>query len=56
MTGFALLGALVIMSVVGAGFYWVITNITFKRQPERYIYVKNDDGTETVKDLTDGNA
>lgn len=56
MTGFALIGALVVVGVVGAGAYWLVTNITFKRQPERYVYVKNEDGTETVKDLTDGNA
>lgn len=53
MTGFALIGALVIASTVGFGAYWLITNITFKRQPERYIYVKNEDGSETVNDMNE---
>ena len=53
MTGFALLGALVIAGVTGAGVYWVITNITFKRQPEPYTYMKDENGNEYVKDNTD---
>jgi hypothetical protein len=53
MTGFATLGALVIASTLGFGVYWLITNITFKRQPERYVYVKNEDGSESVKDMNE---
>lgn len=53
MTGFALLGALVIAAVVAFGVYWLITNITLKRQPERYTYKKDEKGHEYVKDTTD---
>jgi hypothetical protein len=53
MTGFALLGALVIAAIVAAGFYWVATNVSFKRQPERYTYEKDENGNERVRDHTD---
>lgn len=50
MTGFALLGALLIAAVVGAGVYWIITNISFKSTPPRYTYEKDENGNEKVKD------
>lgn len=53
MQAFALFGFLVIAAIVIAGFYWVITNVTFRKQPERYIYVKDEDGNEYVKDNKD---
>jgi hypothetical protein len=52
MTGFALLGALVIAAIVAAGFYWVVTNITFKSTPTRYTYEKDENDNEKVKDHT----
>ena len=50
MTGFALLGALVIAAIVGAGVYWILTNISFKTTPTRYTYEKDENGNEKVKD------
>lgn len=53
MTAFAMVGALVVMGIVVAGVYWLITNITFKTQPEPYTYMKDKNGDEFVKDNTD---
>lgn len=48
-----LLGAMVVGGVVVAGLMWLYTNVTFKRQPEPYTYLKDKDGNEYVKDNTD---
>ena len=50
MTAFALLGALVIAVIAAAGFYWVVTNISFKSTTTRYTYEKDENGNEKVKD------
>lgn len=52
MTGFALLGAMLIAAIVGAGVYWVITNVTIKSQKDPYVYMKDENGNEYVKDNT----
>lgn len=48
MTGFSLLGALIFVGLLGAGVYWLLTNITLKSQ-NPYEYKKD----EKVKDSTD---
>lgn len=57
MMAFALAGYIVIAVIVIAGIYYLINNITFKKQPERYTYVKykDEDGNvyEKVKDNED---
>jgi hypothetical protein len=53
MAFYTMIGFIVIACVIGTGVYWVLTNITFKRQPERYTYSKDSEGNETVKDHTD---
>lgn len=35
MAGFALVGALVVAAVIGAGVYWLITNITVKKNKRK---------------------
>lgn len=47
--GFALIGYLVTSAVFALGVYFVVTNITLKKQPEKYTY--NEDGS--VNDHTD---
>jgi hypothetical protein len=34
--------------------YWVIANISFKHQPERYTYMKDEAGNEYVQDNSKG--
>ena len=36
MMGLALIGLLVMGSILGFGIYWLLTNVTFKQTPERY--------------------
>jgi hypothetical protein len=36
--------------IVGAGVYWTMSNITFKRQPVRYTYKADEAGNEYVQD------
>jgi hypothetical protein len=56
MTGFALLGALVIVILTASGVYWLMTNITLKSQQPKYTYYKDENGDECVKENTDAGA
>jgi hypothetical protein len=47
-----MIGFIVVAAVIGVGAYWVVSNITFKRQPERFTYTKDEDGNEYVRDNT----
>lgn len=47
--GFALIGYLVMATVLGFGIYYLFTNVTFKNQTKKYTYDENND----VKDHTD---
>lgn len=51
------IGALVLGGVLGMGVYWIFTNVTFRKEPERYRYemVRDVDGkwVEKVIDLSD---
>lgn len=51
--GFAMIGYVVVAAALGAGVYWIATNITFKRQDERYTYTQDENGNEVVKDNSD---
>lgn len=53
MMGFAMIGYVVVAAALGAGVYWIATNITFKRQDERYTYTQDENGNEVVKDNSD---
>ena len=55
MTGFSLLGALALASVLAVGVYWLLTNITLKGQ-NPYEYKKDENGNEYVKDNTNEKA
>jgi hypothetical protein len=52
MAFYTMIGFIAIAAVIGAGAYWVVSNITFKRQPERYTYTKDESGNEYVRDNT----
>tara|TARA_R110000782_G_scaffold9566_7_gene30694 strand:- start:564 stop:722 length:159 start_codon:yes stop_codon:yes gene_type:complete len=38
MMALAIIGITVIAVTVGVGAYWIATNITFKKEPNRYTY------------------
>jgi hypothetical protein len=52
MAAYTLIGFLAVAAIIAVGVYWVITNLSFKRQPERYTYVTDEAGTEYVRDNT----
>ena len=53
MAAYTLIGFLVVAAAIAVGVYWVITNLSFKRQPERYTYMTDAvDGTDYVRDNT----
>jgi hypothetical protein len=52
MAFYTMLGIAIVAAVIGVGVYWVVSNITFKRQPERFTYTKDEAGNEYVRDNT----
>ena len=52
--GLALIGLLVMGSILGFGIYWLLTNITVKQTPELYTYEgdKVIDNTDVLKRKT----
>jgi cytoskeletal protein RodZ len=54
MAFYTIIGLIVVAAILGAGVYWLVTNITFKRQPERYTYMTDEAGNEYVQDNSKG--
>jgi hypothetical protein len=52
MAFYTMIGFIAVAAVIGVGVYWVVSNITFKRQPERFTYTKDEAGNEYVRDNT----
>ena len=51
MAFYTMIGLMVVAAVIAVGVYWVVTNLTFKRQSERYTYMTDAvDGTDYVQD------
>ena len=50
MAFYTMIGLIVVANILGVGVYWVLSNITFKRQPERYTYKTDEAGNEYVQD------
>jgi hypothetical protein len=50
MAFYTMIGLIVVAAILGAGVYWMMSNVTFKRQPERYTYKADEAGTEYVQD------
>ena len=54
MAFYTIIGLIVVAAILGAGVYWLVTNISFKRQPERYEYKTDEAGNEYVQDNSKG--
>ena len=50
MAFYTIIGLIVVAAILGAGVYWLMSNISFKRQPERYEYKTDEAGNESVQD------
>ena len=50
MAFYTMIGFVVVATIIAAGVYWVVSNITFKRQPERYTYKTDETDNEYVQD------
>ena len=52
MAFYTMIGLTVVAFILGAGVYWLLSNVTFKRQPERYEYKTDESGNEYVQDIS----
>jgi hypothetical protein len=50
MAFYTMIGLTVVAFILGAGVYWLLSNVTFKRQPEQYTYKTDEAGNEYVQD------
>ena len=50
MAFYTMIGLVAVAGVVAAGVYWLLSNVTFKRQSERYTYKTDEAGNEYVQD------
>jgi hypothetical protein len=53
MAIYTMLGMIIVVAVIAFGVYWLVTNVTFKSQPDRYIYKTDKNGAEFVEDTQD---
>ena len=44
------IGVLVIATVLAVGIFWLFSNVTFKRIPQRYVYKIDEEGNAVVTD------
>ena len=44
------IGVLVIATVLAVGIFWLLSNVTFKRTPQRYVYKIDEEGNAVVTD------
>ena len=49
----AFVGLSVISFILGAGVFYILTNVTLRRAPDRYTYTTDADGNDVVKDNSD---
>lgn len=54
MAFYTMIGLIVVAFILGVGVFWLVSNVTFKRQPERYAYMKDEADTEYVRDNSKG--
>ena len=45
------IGVLVIAAVLAVGIFWIFSNVTFRRVPERYVYTLDEEGNAVVVDV-----
>ena len=56
MAFYTLIGLLVVAAILGVGVYWLLSNVTFKRQSERYTYMTDESVRDNSKDEPDAKA
>lgn len=54
MAFYTMIGLIVVAFILGAGVFWLVSNVTFKRQPERYTYKTDEVGNEYIQDNSKG--
>ena len=54
MAFYTMIGLIVVTFILGVGVFWLVSNVTFKRQSERYAYMKDEAGKEYVQDNSKG--
>jgi hypothetical protein len=48
-----MIGFIMVSVVLAAGVYWLMSNITFRRQSDRYTYMRDEAGNEYIRDNVD---
>ena len=44
------IGVIVIATVLAVGVFWLLSNVTFKRTPQRYTYKIDEEGNAVIID------
>ena len=50
---YSIVGIVVIGMVLAMGIFWILSNVTFRKVPQRYTYTLDEEGIAVV---TDGNG
>lgn len=53
MALYTMIGFIMVSVVLAAGVYWLMSNITFRRQSDRYTYMRDEVGNEYIRDNVD---
>jgi hypothetical protein len=48
-----MIGFIMVSVVLAAGVYWLMSNITFRRQSDRYTYMRDEADNEYIRDNVD---
>ena len=48
---YSMVGILVIGMVLAVGIFWILSNVTFRKVPQRYTYTLDEEGNAVVTDV-----
>ena len=48
---YSMVGILVIGMVIAMGIFWILSNVTFRKVPQRYTYTLDEEGNAVVVDV-----
>lgn len=48
---YSIVGILVIGMILAVGIFWIFSNVTFKKVPQRYTYTLDEEGNAVVTDV-----
>lgn len=48
---YSIVGIVVIGMVLAMGIFWILSNVTFRKVPQRYTYTLDEEGNAVVSDV-----